>query len=92
MMPKAPYHSMYFGAPYFTPCSMKSKSSTRFKAAMAQTKRLKPMPMGPDPLIVTKWMCEEAQDDLQQVEERDAASRRDDADAELVGHLNQARA
>src|SRR4249919_1985400 len=29
----AAYHSMYFGAPFATPSSMKEKSSTRFSAA-----------------------------------------------------------
>src|SRR5690606_31307394 len=45
--PNAPYHSMYFGAPCSTPLSMKSKSSTRFSAAITITNRLKPMPTMP---------------------------------------------
>ena len=35
--PKRAYHSMYFGAPCSTPFSMKSKSSTRFSAAITTT-------------------------------------------------------
>jgi rhodanese-related sulfurtransferase len=31
--PKAPYHSMYFGAPRDAPCSIKSKSRIKFSAA-----------------------------------------------------------
>ena len=49
--PNAPYHSMYFGAPASTPDSMKSKSSTRFSAAITTTNRLKPMPTRPDSWI-----------------------------------------
>ena len=49
--PKAPYHSMYFGAPCSTPFSMKSKSRTRFSAAITITNRLKPMPTMPDSWI-----------------------------------------
>ena len=41
--PKAPYHSMYFGAPFSAPSSMKSKSKTKFNDAMTTMKRLKPM-------------------------------------------------
>ena len=47
--PKAPYHSMYFGAPAATPFSMKSKSSTRFKAAIVTTNKLNAMPTQPLP-------------------------------------------
>src|ERR1019366_5126411 len=54
MIPNAPYHSIYFGAPTATPCSMKSKSSTRFSDAMATTNRLKPIPIALLPLIVVK--------------------------------------
>ena len=43
----APNHSMYLGAPCSAPASMKSKSSTRFSAAMATTNRLKPIPKSP---------------------------------------------
>ena len=43
--PKAPYHSMYLGAPISAPSSMKSKSRTRFKAAITTTKPLKSIPM-----------------------------------------------
>src|SRR5260370_1425920 len=39
--PNAPYHSMYLGAPMRTPVSIMSKSSTRFRAAIATTNRLK---------------------------------------------------
>src|SRR5216683_965210 len=49
--PNAPYHSMYFGAPPWTPRSIMSKSRTRFNAAMMTTKRLKPIPTTPLPLI-----------------------------------------
>src|SRR5580658_2060559 len=52
--PKPAYHSMYFGAPAATPLSMKSKSSTRFSAAITTTKPLKAIPIGPEPLIVVK--------------------------------------
>ena len=34
---KAPYHSRYSGAPRSAACSMKSKSSTRFRAAISPT-------------------------------------------------------
>ena len=43
--PNAAYHSMYFGAPCSTPFSMKSKSSTRFSAAITTTKPEKAMPI-----------------------------------------------
>src|SRR6202050_5117824 len=52
--PNAAYHSIYFGAPAATPLSMKSKSSTRFSAAMTTTNPLKAIPIGPEPLIVVK--------------------------------------
>ena len=35
--PKAAYHSMYFGAPFSAPSSIKSKSITRFNDATATT-------------------------------------------------------
>ena len=35
--PKAPNHSIYLGAPISAPSSMKSKSRTRFKAAITTT-------------------------------------------------------
>ena len=38
---------MYFGAPCSTPFSMKSKSSTRFSAAITTTKPEKAMPIRP---------------------------------------------
>ena len=41
--PKAPYHSIYFGAPISAPSSMKSKSNTKFKEAIITTKILNPM-------------------------------------------------
>src|SRR5439155_20481364 len=49
--PNEPYHSMYFGAPPWTPVSIMSKSRTKFRAAMTTTKRLKPIPTAPLPLI-----------------------------------------
>ena len=45
--PNAPYHSMYLGAPFSAPASIKSKSNTKLSAAMATTNRLKPMPKSP---------------------------------------------
>ena len=47
--PKAPYHSMYFGAAWRTPFSMKSKSRTRFKAATITTTTENPIPSKPEP-------------------------------------------
>src|SRR5271170_89970 len=47
--PKPAYHSMYFGTPMCVAVSMKSKSSTRFKAAITTTNALKAMPMAPLP-------------------------------------------
>ena len=47
MSANAPYHSRYFGAPRSAAVSIKSKSSTRFSAAMMTTTTLKPMPRGP---------------------------------------------
>ena len=44
---KAPNHSMYLGAPCSAPISMKSKSSTKLRAAIATTNRLKPIPKSP---------------------------------------------
>ena len=38
---------MYFGAPEAAPRSMKSKSSTRLRAARPTTNKLKPIPIGP---------------------------------------------
>jgi len=35
--PKAPHHSIYFGAPFSDPSSIKSKSKTRFRAAIITT-------------------------------------------------------
>ena len=43
----APNHSMYLGAPISEPCSMKSKSKTKLRAAMATTNKLKPIPNKP---------------------------------------------
>lgn len=51
MREKAPNHSIYKGAPCSAPCSIKSKSKTKFKAAMATTKRLNPIPKRP-----LEWM------------------------------------
>ncbi len=42
---------MYLGAPASTPDSMKSKSSTRFSAAITTTKALKAMP-----IQLASWM------------------------------------
>ena len=44
---KAPYHSIYFGRPFSAPSSIKSKSSTRFSAAMPTTNKEKPIPKIP---------------------------------------------
>ena len=41
--PNAPIHSIYFGAPISAPFSMKSKSRTKFSAAMITTNTLNPM-------------------------------------------------
>ena len=41
--PKAPYHSIYLGAPFSDPSSIKSKSITRFNAAMITIPNDKPM-------------------------------------------------
>ena len=41
--PNAPYHSIYFGAPFSAPSSIKSKSKTRFNAAITTTNKLKPI-------------------------------------------------
>ena len=41
--PKAPYHSIYFGAPISAPLSMKSKSKTKFNAAIITTNTLNPI-------------------------------------------------
>src|SRR5580658_5130786 len=49
--PKPAYHSMYFGTPMWVAVSMKSKSSTRFSAAITTTKALKAMPIAPLPKI-----------------------------------------
>ena len=54
MMPKAAVPLHVFGAPYCTPRSMKSKSSTRFNAAMATTNRLNPMLMRLELLTAAK--------------------------------------
>src|SRR6185436_9082416 len=45
--PKAPYHSICLGAPWLTPCSMKSKSSTRLSEARTTTNTLNRIPIGP---------------------------------------------
>src|SRR5260370_579582 len=42
IMANAPYHSMYFGAPFWTPVSIMSKSRTRFTAPMPTTKSRSP--------------------------------------------------
>ena len=44
---KAPYHSIYFGRPRSAPSSIKSKSSTRFSAAIQTTNKEKPIPNNP---------------------------------------------
>ena len=44
--PNAPYHSMYLGAPFSAPSSIKSKSSTKLSAAIITTTMLKPMLRG----------------------------------------------
>ena len=41
--PKAPYHSIYFGAPFSDPSSMKSKSITKFNAAIITIPKDKPI-------------------------------------------------
>ena len=38
---------MCLGRPFSDPCSIKSKSKTKFRAAIATTKRLKPIPIKP---------------------------------------------
>ena len=43
--PKAPYHSIYLGAPISAPSSIKSKSRTKFKAAIITIKPLKRIPI-----------------------------------------------
>jgi len=49
--PKAAYHSMYLGALAWAPRSMKSKSSTRFRAATMTITTLIPIPRGLAPEI-----------------------------------------
>ena len=44
---KAPYHSIYFGRPFSAPSSIKSKSKTRFRAAIPTTNMEKPIPNNP---------------------------------------------
>ena len=44
--PNAPYHSIYFGAPFSEPSSIKSKSSTKLSAAIITTTMLKPILSG----------------------------------------------
>ena len=44
--PKAPYHSIYFGAPFSDPSSIKSKSKTKLRAAMMTTTILNPILIG----------------------------------------------
>ena len=41
--PKAPYHSIYFGAPFSAPSSIKSKSKTKFRDAITTTNKLIPI-------------------------------------------------
>ena len=50
--PKAPYHSIYLGAPFSAPSSIKSKSKTRFNDAITTTKRLKPI-LNMDELLIS---------------------------------------
>src|SRR5580700_871888 len=49
--PKPAYHSIYFGTPICVALSMKSKSRTRFNAAITTTKALKAIPIAPLPKI-----------------------------------------
>ena len=44
---KAPYHSMNLGNPISEPSSIKSKSSTRLRAAIPTTKTENPIPKSP---------------------------------------------
>ena len=41
--PNAPYHSIYLGAPFSAPASIKSKSNTKFSDAITTTKMLNPI-------------------------------------------------
>ena len=43
----APNHSIYFGAPCSSACSIISKSKTKFRAAIATTNKLIPIPIQP---------------------------------------------
>src|ERR1700723_2821397 len=49
--PKPAYHSIYLGTPMFVAVSMKSKSSTRFNAAITTTNALNAIPIRPFPKI-----------------------------------------
>ena len=71
-----------------TPFSIKSKSSTRLSAAMPTIIRLKPMPIGPDPLI-EKVNSKKTQHKLQQIEQHDRAGRGNNPQPEVLCHRNQ---
>ena len=49
MSPKAPYHSIYFGAPLSAPDSIKSKSNTKFIEAIPTTNKENKIPVRPFP-------------------------------------------
>ena len=47
--PNAPYHSIYLGAPFSAPCSIKSKSNTKFIDAIPITNNENKIPVVPLP-------------------------------------------
>ena len=49
MSPNAPYHSIYLGAPFSAPCSIKSKSKTKFIEAIPITNKENKIPVVPLP-------------------------------------------
>ena len=66
------------------PCSMKSKSSTRLSAAMTTTNTLKRIPTCRSSGSTARD-AEEAEHDGHEIDQRDPAGRREDAQLEVLG-------
>ena len=90
--PKAAYHSMYLGTPARAPFSMKSKSSTKFSAAMMTINTLTPIPRRARSIDCGKVNSEEPQHKLHQIKECNAAGGRDHSQLEFFGGANYAGA
>ncbi len=79
------------GARSVTACSMKSKSSTRLSAATVTMTRLMMIPIGPRVVDVGDLEPEEVEDDVHEIDEEDRPGRRDHAEPEVLGDLDEAR-